>query len=145
MWGVVRLVFSEREGKRGMGWRRGMSQRHELVLCRRHQPARAQAVVPHHCPIFVGPTRPDFAASSGRILKRGPQCPPLSLGAIVKQESMAPPLCYLTQSSRSRSSSSRRTVPTEVYPRGVRPRQGKGSIGKGSGCGCQRIYISPPL
>ena len=95
MWGVVRLVFSEREGKRGMGWRRGMSQRHELVLCRRHQPARAQAVVPHHCPIFVGPT-----SRLRRVLRDNPQkeatVPPLSLGAIVKQESMAPPLCYLT-------------------------------------------------
>ena len=68
MWGVVRLVFSEREGKRGMGWRRGMSQRHELVLCRRHQPARAQAVVPHHCPIFVGPT-----SRLRRVLRDNPQ------------------------------------------------------------------------
>ena len=82
--------------------RRGASQRHELVLYRRHQPAFAQAVVPHHCPVFVGPT-----SRLRRVLRDNPQkgatVPPLSLGAIVKQESMAPPLCYLTHSSKSRS------------------------------------------
>eukprot|EP00964_Phaeocystis_antarctica_P164287 scaffold142111_cov133-Phaeocystis_antarctica.AAC.1 len=102
--------------------RRGASQRHELVLYRRHQPARAHAVVPHHCPVFVGPTRPDFAASLGTNPQKGATVPPLLLGAIVKQESMAPPLCYLTHSSKSRTSSSKRTVPTKVGPRGVRPR-----------------------
>ena len=75
--------------------RRGASQRHELVLYRRHQPARAHAVVPHYCPIFVGPT-----SRLRRVLRENPQkeatVPPLSLGAIVKQESMAPPLYYLT-------------------------------------------------
>eukprot|EP00964_Phaeocystis_antarctica_P023856 scaffold13344_cov64-Phaeocystis_antarctica.AAC.5 len=35
---------------------------------------------------------------------------------------MAPPLCYLTHSSKSRTSSSKRTVPTDVDPRGKRPR-----------------------
>ena len=101
--------------------RRGASQRHELVLYRRHQPARAHAVVPHHCPVFVGPTRPDFAASLGTNPQKGATVPPLLLGAIVKQESMAPPLYYLTHSSKSRTSSSKRTVPTKVGPRGVRP------------------------
>ena len=79
-------------------------------------PVRPHAVVPHHCQVFVGPT-----SQLRRVLRHNPQkeatVPPLSLGAIVKQESTTPPLCYLTQSSKSRSSSSKRTVPTEVDPK----------------------------
>ena len=44
-----------------------------------------------------------FCRVLGDNPQKGPTVPPLSLGAIVKQESMAPPLCYLTHSSKSRS------------------------------------------